>query len=405
MTISKKLNHPLTAIFATLLLDKMGENLIYPLLPFILKSYNPNGLTLGLLAATATFFSVLAGPVIGSLSDTYGRRPILIGCIGVNVIALLMFGVAATLPLIFLSRAIGGIATATTGTAQAFIADISTPSNQARNQGISGAAFGLGAIIGPALGGGLVGYGATVPIFVAAILSGLNFIQVLALIKESLPKENRKPFLLKHFNIILPIVGLLKNPHTQRAATAFGCFNLAFSAFASLLVLNLKDSLGWNAAQSSGIFVIVGITLTYIQVGVLGGLVERKGEAIVNRDGLLLVALGLGILPLAPLWPMASATVVVSAGILLAIGSGLTIPTARAMVSAGMQANEQGVSFGSLMALSGMASALGPVLGGLIYDQSTAAAFLLQAAICLGGAYILGAKPRLISHASSDEMQ
>lgn len=385
----KKIHHPLTAVFVTLLIDKMGENIVYPLLPFILAAYQPDGLTLGLLAATATLFAVLAGPLIGALSDAYGRRRVLIACITVNVGSFLLFGWAGSLSLIFLARAINGVASATTGTAQAYIADISAPENQARNQGISGAAFGLGAIVGPALGGGLVGWGVSVPIFVAAALSAINLVQVILLVQESLPLEHRKPFRREQLNVFAPMLALLSNARTRRVAIAFVCFNLAFSAFASLLVLNLKDALGWNAAQASGIFVVVGITLTYIQVGVLGRLVKSWGEARVNRTGMLLVAAGLALLPLAPLVGWAAATVVVLSGILLAIGAGLTIPTARVLVASKMPASEQGVSFGSLMSLAGLASALGPVAGGALYDVSTAGCFLLQAVICVVGAGIL----------------
>ena len=224
-----KLKSPLAVIFVTLLLDKLGENIVYPLLPFILAAYSPDGLTLGLLAATATLFSVVATPLIGTLSDSFGRRRVILSCIAINAFSLLLFGFAGSLSLIFLSRAINGVATATVGTAQAYISDISTPATRARNFGISGAAFGLGAIAGPAMGGGLVGLGIHVPLFAAAGLSFVNFLMALFYLHESLPRERRVPFNLSGLNIFAQLQLLLKRPGVNRLALSFACFNFALS--------------------------------------------------------------------------------------------------------------------------------------------------------------------------------
>lgn len=160
----KKLHTPIGLVFTTLFLDKLGENIVYPLLPFILAAYKPDALTLGLVASVGTLFAVLTGPLAGSLSDALGRRPVILVCIAINLISLLMFGWAGSLTMVFTSRALNGVGSSTMGTLQAYITDISTPENRAKNLGVSGAAFGLGAIAGPALGGGLVGLGPSVPI-------------------------------------------------------------------------------------------------------------------------------------------------------------------------------------------------------------------------------------------------
>jgi MFS family permease len=384
-----KLKSPLAVIFVTLLLDKLGENIVYPLLPFILAAYSPDGLTLGLLAATATLFSVVATPLIGTLSDSFGRRRVILFCIAINVFSLLLFGFAGSLSLIFLSRAINGVATATVGTAQAYISDISTPATRARNFGISGAAFGLGAIAGPAMGGGLVGLGIHVPLFAAAGLAFVNFVMALFYLHESLPVERRLPFKVSGLNIFAQLQLLLQRPGVNSLALSFACFNFAFSAFTSLLVLNLKDALGWSASQSGGIFVIVGITVTYVQVALIGKLVHRHGELNLNRAGLLIVALGIGLLPLASGIKALGAVIVVISALLLSVGAALVIPTARSLVSSSVSDTEQGVMLGSLLSLTGIASALGPVSAGLLYDRSPSVSFLLQALVCVVGVVLL----------------
>lgn len=385
----RKLSSPLAVIFITLLIDKLGENIVYPLLPFILASYSPDGLTLGLLAATATLFSVVATPMIGSLSDSFGRRNVILACIAINVISLLMFGFAGSLTLIFLSRAINGVATATVGTAQAYISDISTPATRARNFGISGAAFGLGAIAGPAMGGGLVGMGMHVPLFAAAALAFINFVMALFFLHESLPQERRLPFRLSGLNIAAQLKVLMQREDVNRLSISFACFNFAFSAFTSLLVLNLKNALGWTASQSGGIFVIVGITVTYVQVALIGRLVHRHGELNLNRAGLLLVASGIGLLPAASFIKMFGAVIVVASALLISVGAALVIPTARSLVSNRVSDTEQGVMLGSLLSLTGIASALGPVSAGLLYDRSPVVSFLFQALVCVIGMLVL----------------
>ena len=112
----KKINHPLSIVFLSLLLDKLGENIVFPLLPFILEAYKPDALTLGLVASIATLFSVLSAPITGALADSLGRRPVILICIAMNIVSLLMFGWAGSLAFILLSRVVNGLGTATTGT-------------------------------------------------------------------------------------------------------------------------------------------------------------------------------------------------------------------------------------------------------------------------------------------------
>ena len=386
----KKLHSSIGLVFTTIFLDKLGENIVYPLLPFILAAYKPDALTLGLVASISTLFSVLVGPLVGALSDSIGRRPLILICIFINVISLLLFGWAGSLTMVLFSRALNGIGTSNAGTLQAYITDISSPEKRARNLGLSGAAFGLGAIAGPALGGGLVGLGASVPVFVAAGLAGYNLLSATLLLKESLPAERRQPPRWSAINIVRPIVRLVSQKTINRISIAFAAFNLAFSAFTNLLVLALKDQFGWAPTQVSIFFVVVGVTLTACQIGVIGWAVRHWGEWQINRTGMGLVAVGILCIPAGHLFAARAGISIMLGAVLLAIGAAFTVPTARSLVSSLVNDRQQGVTLGSLASLSGIASAAGPVIAGWIYDQSTLASFAFEAIICTLGIVLMG---------------
>ena len=393
----KKLTHPLAIIFITLLLDKLGENIIFPLLPYILSAYNPDGMTLGLLASTSQGVAVLSGPLVGSLSDSIGRRPVIISCIALNFISLLIFGWAGSLSIIFTSRALGGLGSSTIGTLQAYITDISSPETRSRNLGISGAAFGLGAIAGPALGGGLVGFGASVPVFAAAFLTGINLLIGFIFLRETISEENKKPFDVNSINIFKSISRILSRPDLRAVSLSFALFNFSFTAFTSLLVLALKDLYGWSAAQTSGIFIVVGVVVTYTQVAVVGKLVNRWSEGLVNQSGYLFVSGGILLLPIAGISEVVTATFVVASSIALAIGASLVLPTARSMVSGLVSSQEQGVQLASLASLSGTASCLGPIVAGWLYDITPIASFSVEAIACLMGWILLNQQKHRLS--------
>jgi MFS family permease len=389
----KKINHPLSIVFLSLLLDKLGENIVFPLLPFILEAYKPDALTLGLVASIATLFSVLSAPITGALADSLGRRPVILICIAMNIVSLLMFGWAGSLAFILLSRVVNGLGTATTGTLQAYITDISNPGNRARNLGIIGAAYGLGAIIGPALGGGLLGFGPSVPVFVAAGLAGYNLLTAFLYLGETLDPKNLKPLRLDHLNVVKPVVRLITAPVLNRVALGFSAYSLSFTAFTSLLVLTLKDLFDWSPAQTSGVLVVIGVTLTAVQVGLIGTMVKRWGDYGVNRSGMAFTAAALMVIPLAKTLPSLSATLIVGSALLLAIGAAFVQPTASSLVSGLVSPTEQGVVLGSLASLSGLANAIGPVAAGWIYDQSPLGCFLFQAGFALLGIVLLGRTP------------
>ncbi|MCP9849912.1 MFS transporter [Cyanobium sp. Morenito 9A2] len=393
-TVLKKITNPLSVVFFTILLDKIGENIIFPILPFVLASYNPNALTIGLTASVSTFFGTLASPVTGALADISGRRPIILTCIALNFGALLIFGWANSLALILVSRAITGVAMSSNGALQAYIADISTISNRARNLGLIGAAFGLGSIFGPVLGGVLVGFGPKVPIFATAGLTAYNLITAVLFLKETKPQAQGQTAELRQIKLVKPVIDLLKTPVINKVAIGFSAYSFAFSAFTSLLVLALKDLFDWNSSQTSGLFVLLGLTLTVAQVWFTGKTVNKLGEYSVNRYGMIATAIALTLIPIASLIKPLSATIIVASAMLLAIGASFVQPTSRSMVSGLTPSEKQGVVLGSLASLTNLANCAGPIVAGLVYDKTPSGSFLIQAAVILLGAFLLGSNPK-----------
>jgi MFS family permease len=391
--ILKKINNSLSIVFLTLFLDKLGENIVYPLLPFILAAYKPSAFMLGLIASVGTFFSVLTGPLIGSLSDALGRRLMILACIALNMISLLMFGFAGSLPVILFSRALYGVSISAMGTLQAYIVDVSKPENRSRNLGISGAAFGMGAIGGPALGSGLMGLGLNVPIFVAAALSGYNLLSATFFLQETIPAADRKKPNFATINIFKPITQLLRQKTLNRIALGFAAFNIGFSAYINLLILALKNQYNWTPIQTSGLLIIVGVSLTVAQLFLIGKAVQAWGEFRVNRIGMLLAAGGILLLALAPVMGALTTTSVVLSGMILALGSAFVVPTSRSLVSGLVPSSQQGAILGSLASLTGVSSVIGPIAAGALYDITPLACFAFEALTCITGAVLLGRNP------------
>lgn len=237
-------------------------------------------------------------------------------------------------------------------------------------------------------------FGPSVPVFVAAGLAGYNLLSASVVLRETLGPEQLQPLDLKRINPWEPVLRLITSPGLNRIALGFAAYNLAFAAFTSLLVLVLKDLFGWSAGQTSGIFIIIGITLTAVQVSLIGKFVKHWGEVDLNRIGMAITTVSILLIPLAQSAGSFSATLVVASGMVLAIGAAFVLPTARSLVSGLVAANEQGVVLGSLASLTGLASAIGPISAGWIYDRSPLGCFLFEAAFAGIGILLLGRGPR-----------
>ena len=369
----------LLSAFLTLLNDRLSESIVFPLLPFLLAQFAPDGRTLGLLAGSYALAQFLVTPLIGALSDRYGRRPVIASCVAGSVVGLGLFAITVSLPwptgsslpllLLFAARIIDGVSGGTAATAGAVLADISPPDKRARAFGLIGVAFGLGFILGPFIGGQLARIAVPVPVWVATAFAVVNLAVVLLLLPETHPVEARSTLPRRRdLNPLSRIGKVLINPSVGQLCAAFFLFFLAFNGFTAILVLYFKQRFGWGPGLATLAFLVVGVVATVVQGGLIGPLVKRFGEWRLTLAGLGLVIAGCLLIP-----SVGSAerpgVIFVAVGI-LALGTGLVTPSLRSLVSRRLDHEGQGAALGSLQALQSLGSFLGPPLAGLSYDLS-----------------------------------
>jgi MFS transporter, DHA1 family, tetracycline resistance protein len=369
--------------FLTLLNDRLGESIVFPLLPFLLAGFTNDGRVLGLLAGSYAIAQFAFTPLIGALSDRFGRKPVISVCVAGSVLGLSLFALTISLPwatlwpaaeatglplaLLFGARLIDGVSGGTAATASAVLADISPPEKRAKAFGLIGVAFGLGFILGPALGGLLGRLNVTLPLLVAVAIAVLNLALVLTVLPETHPVEARRAMPRKRdLNPFTALQRVFTNPQVRRLCVAFFLFFLAFNGFTAVLVLYFKQAFNWGPGLAAAAFLVVGVVATVVQGGLIGPLVKRFGEWRLTLAGLGFVIAGCLLIPLAT---RANAQpVVFTAVAILAMGTGLVTPCLRSLVSRRLDSEGQGAALGSLQGLQSLGSFLGPPLAGLAYE-------------------------------------
>ncbi len=371
--------------FLTLLNDRLGESIVFPLLPFLLASTTSDGRTLGLLTGSYAVAQFLATPMIGALSDRYGRKPVMACCVAGTVLGLGLFAATIAFPwasqwpaasaagvpliLLFAARLIDGFSGGTAATAGAVLADITPPEERARAFGLIGVAFGLGFILGPALGGLLARQSVTLPVLVAVGFAAVNLVAVLTLLPETHPPEARIPLpRRRELQPFSQLTNVFRNPRVRRLCGALFLFFLAFNGFTAMLVLYFRQAFGWGPDLAALAFLVVGVVATVVQGGLIGPLVQQLGEWRLSLAGVGSVIAGCLLIPLAT--PATAIPMVFLAVSLLALGTGLATPCLRSLVSRRLGDAGQGAALGSLQGLQSAGSFLGPPLAGLAYDTA-----------------------------------
>ena len=391
--------------FLTLLNDRLGESIVFPLLPFLLAGFTNDGRVLGLLAGSYAIAQFAFTPLIGALSDRFGRKPVISVCVAGSVLGLSLFALTISLPwatlwpaaeatglplaLLFGARLIDGVSGGTAATASAVLADISPPEKRAKAFGLIGVAFGLGFILGPALGGLLGQINVTLPLLVAVAIAMLNLVLVLKVLPETHPPEARRAMPRKRdLNPFAALQRVFTNPQVRRLCVAFFLFFLAFNGFTAVLVLYFKQAFNWGPGLAASAFLVVGVVATVVQGGLIGPLVKRFGEWRLTLAGLGFVIAGCLLIPLAT---RANAQpVVFSAVAILALGTGLVTPCLRSLVSRRLDSEGQGAALGSLQGLQSLGSFVGPPLAGLAYETTgRQSPFWLGIALLVGVALLV----------------
>lgn len=354
---------PLAIIFFTVFIDLLGFGIIIPLLPFYAERFGGSAQTVAMLSVSFSAMQFVFMPIWGRLSDRIGRRPILLLGLFGSFASYLAFGLAASLPLLFLSRMFAGIAGATVSTAQAFIADTTTPENRAKGMGLVGAAFGLGFIFGPAIGGILSRWGHVVPPMFAALLSLLNFVAAWFLLPESRPAH--VPATARAATSRLESLRkALTRPTLPALLLIYVTVVAAFSGFETTFALFSERRFGFTEETIGYIFAYVGLVLTVVQGGLVGRAVHRFGERRLVPAGLLMMTLGLVLIALSR-----SVFELFVANGVLAFGMGFNSPALTALISRGSDPEDQGGILGVSQGLASLARIVGPAWAGFLFDH------------------------------------
>jgi MFS family permease len=353
-------------IFLTVFLDLVGFGIVLPLLPFYATELGASPFQVGLIIASYSGMQFLFAPVWGSLSDRYGRRRLLLLGLFGSAASYVVFGLARSLGVLLLSRVIAGVMGANIPVAQAYIADSTTVEKRARGMGLIGAAFGLGFIFGPAIGGGLSPWGYGVPGFVAAGLSLSAAVAAWRWLPESLAPENRTR---DGSGALSALTGRAKAAATvlgrKRLRDPIGVFfvgTMGFAGFTTIFPLFLENPLGLSALHAGGMFALVGVVSATVQGGIIGPTVERYGERTTAMIGGTLLAVGVVAMGLVH---VITATVI--ALLVVGLGWGLLAPSLQSLVSRRAMANEQGQVLGVNQSASALARVIGPVAAGWAY--------------------------------------
>ena len=386
--------HAIAFIAITLLLDTIGFGLIIPVLPALIvhitgQSVSQAAIYGGYLAFLYAGMQFLCAPVLGNLSDRFGRRPVLLYAIGALGVDYIIMGTAPTLTWLFLGRAISGMAGASFTPAYAYVADISSREKRAQSFGIISAMFGFGFIIGPALGGLLGHFGPRAPFFAAATLSLLNFCYGLFVLPESLPKERRRPFDWKRANPLGTFQQMRKHPVVLGLLAALFLWMVGNQVFPSTWSFYTKYRFNWSEAMIGGSLALVGGIMVVSQATVLRQLVPRLGERKVALLGITVAAaMYLGLATATEGWMM-------FAWLSLWFFGAIVFPVTNALMSHRIAPESQGELQGAVAGLASLAALTGPLLMTQLFGRFTSpghahlpgAAFLAAAAlttVCLG---------------------
>lgn len=383
---------PLSVVFLTVFLDLVGFGIVIPLLPLYAERYGAGPVAVTWLVAVYSLMQFLFAPWWGSLSDRVGRRPVLLVGLFGSAVSYLVFGLAGSLAVLFLGRILAGIMGANVGVAQAYIADVTSPAERARGMGLIGAAFGLGFIFGPAIGGALSHFGPAVPFLGAAALAAGNGILALARLPESLPAERRTARaagagLRARMRALARVAA---DPHMRPLYAAALLVTLALAGMEATFSLWADRRWELTPAGVAYLFAYIGVIAVLVQGFLVGRLVRRMGERRVALVGAVALAAGLAGVPLAPSMGMLGLALAA-----FAFGQGTVTPALSALVSHAAPSGAQGRLLGVSQSLSALGRVVGPVAGGIAFARvGIGAPYLAGAGLVLLALATLAARRR-----------
>jgi MFS transporter, DHA1 family, tetracycline resistance protein len=400
---------PLLLIFLVVFIDLLTMGMVLPALPYYAKIVEGSAvpwladnraLIVGALGASYALMAFVFTPILGGMSDRYGRRPILLlSLLGTSISFALLglansatfLGIEAVLAMLFVSRLLDGITGGNISTAQAYIADVTPPEERARGLGTIGAAFGLGFMLGPAIGGLLTTYiSLEAPAFAAAILSLVNVAFGFFGLPESLPAEKRSTAATGDTNAFAQLGSVFSNGAIRSLLVGYLLLNFAFAGLQSNFAVFTDVRFGFTAGDNAWIFALIGVVAVIMQGFLLRKLVPLYGEARLAVAGFALMSIAFLLTAFAPAgWMLFPAMAV------LAAGSGLATPSITSLISRRVTAQEQGRTLGSVQAFSSLMMVVGPLYAGFVFEAggpnapyTTGSLFVLAGALVIAMALL-----------------
>ncbi len=386
---------PLLLVVLTVFIDLVGFGLIIPVLPTYARQLNADGTMVGLLMASYSVMQFFFTPFWGRLSDKVGRRPILLVSLLASSIGYIIWGFSTSLVMLFLARMVAGAGNANIAVAQAYVSDVTTPENRAKGMGMVGAAFGLGFVLGPAIGGFCAGFGLAMIGFVAAGFSILDLILTFFLLPEP-PKRSQAG--TERFGLGKNFYWeTIKDPSLKTSLAIFFISTFAFANMETTLVLLTHDQFKFTTNMNSWMFTYVGLLIVMVQGGMIHRLSKKYGEKKLIGVGSILVALGLLLTP-----ATVNLVVLGLALALLAIGSGINNPSNQSMLSKLATADRVGGVLGVGQSLATLGRIIGPIVGGMSYQYLGMSAPYWIGAVAMVVAFVLSLKlPEMAAKATA----
>jgi len=396
-TSTKAGNRALSLIFFIMLLDIIGLAILGPVAPYIVKRYSDDALMVTMLTVIYAGAQFFAAPAMGKISDRVGRRSVLLWSVFGSAIGYFIFGIGGALWVLFLSRLIDGVTAGNLSTAAAYIADVSRPEERAKNFTLIGMAYGLGFILGPALGGALGQISVDAPVFAAGVVSLISVGLIYFLLPESLPKEKREtaPLRLRDFNPFAAIGDLARKPGLGLLLLVSALFNFTFDGINSTTGVFIVDKFSAQPWALGLLFVMAGIATAIMQGTLVRTLIPKYGEKRMAMVSLAGEGLGALLIFLAPVFWMLYPIFFLQSLVVSFIFSALSTLAANRVSE-----REQGQLAGVSAAVNGLMAALGPLWAGVVYDQVMPGAPFWMSAILLGIACLLMAQVKVKANAS-----
>ena len=403
---------PMLIAFFTIFLDLLGFGIVIPVNSFYVQSLGAGPAVIALLSASYSLIQFLFAPFWGRLSDKIGRRPVILISVAASCAGHLIFGLSSTIFTIFAARILAGFGNANLGTAQAIIADVTTPENRAKGMGLIGAAFGLGFLLGPAIGGFAGQLSPQAPALVAAALAAINFFIAYALLPETRKdssensghhKRTFSPRALFQA-VTLPNVGVILQI-SFLSTFAFSMFEVIVGllmerAYLPSVGRETPEHIAEAAKLTAWFLVAVGITAVIVQGGLIGRLTKRFGETKLFRVGLLLMLLSIGAIPLTVKTGVYDHMLILA--VVLAIGTGMYNPSQSSLVSRASPVDQQGGILGLNQSMSALGRVVGPAMSGFLFEINQGLPFYTAAMVlCAAAILAMFVKPALMPASAS----